>query len=69
VLPALGAIFDRAKLEAAGGEAAFLALEGPDLLAVLRSAATSSFETLAILPAILILVFGAIYLWDRTHPA
>jgi hypothetical protein len=68
VLPQLGAIFDRAKLEAAGGETAFLALEGPELLTVLRGAAATSFETLAILPAILIVVFGVIWFWDRSHP-
>ena len=67
VLPQLGAIFDRAKLEASGGEAAFAALQGDALEVVLRGAAATSFQTLAILPAILIVVFGAIVLWDRSR--
>ncbi|MGH7286860.1 MAG: MFS transporter, partial [Myxococcota bacterium] len=67
VLPELGAIFDRAKVELAGGEAAFAALGGAPLDAVLRQAAAFSFRSLALLPAVLIAVFGAIALWDRTH--
>jgi MFS family permease len=67
VLPALGSIFDDAKIAAAGGEAAFAALSGPPLETVLRHAAAESFRSLAILPAILIGVFGAIWLWDRKN--
>ncbi len=67
VLPELGAIFDRAKVELAGGEAAFAALAGAPLDAVLRQAAAFSFRSLALLPAVLIAVFGAIALWDRAH--
>lgn len=67
VLPELGAIFDRAKVELAGGEAAFAALGGAPLDAVLRQAAAFSFRSLALLPAVLIAVFGAIALWDRMH--
>jgi MFS family permease len=67
VLPELGAIFDGSKIELAGGEAAFAALSGGELAAVLREAAGVSFRSLAVLPAILIGVFGAIWLWDRTH--
>jgi predicted MFS family arabinose efflux permease len=65
VLPELGAIFDRAKLELAGSEAAFAALSGPELEAVLREAAAVSFRSLALLPAILVVVFGAIALYER----
>jgi len=67
VLPELGAIFDREKIALAGGPEAFAALSGTEALTVLREAAAISFRTLAILPAILIAVFGAIALWDRTH--
>jgi fucose permease len=67
VLPQLGAIFDAAKVELAGGEAAFAALPGPELEAVLREAAAASFRALAVLPTVLVFVFGAIWLWDRTH--
>ncbi len=72
VLPKLGAIFDEAKLELAGGEQAFATLQaagGPELDTVLARAAQTSFETNAILPAILIFVFGAIWFWDRRSKA
>jgi MFS family permease len=65
VLPALGRIFDGAKIEAAGGEAAFAELSGAALETVLARASTLSFETLAIGPAILFFVFGAIWLFER----
>jgi fucose permease len=65
VLPELGAIFDRAKLELAGGEAAFAALAGAERERVLREAAAISFRALAVLPAILVVVFGAIALAER----
>ena len=68
VLPELGAIFDRERLALAGGPEALAALGGDARDAVLRAAAQKSFETLALLPAILIAVFGAIWAWDRAHP-
>ena len=67
VLPELGAIFDRSKLALAGGPEGFAALSGSELEAVLREAAAASFRALAALPAILVVVFGAIALWDRAH--
>ena len=66
VLPELGAIFDRAKVELAGSGEAFAMLSGAELEAVLRQAAAVSFRSLALLPAILVVVFGAIGLWERT---
>jgi MFS family permease len=69
VLPQMGAIFDRTKVEVAGGAAAFKALEasgGPELERVLGLAAQMSFRYVAILPAILLVVFGAIWLHDRS---
>ncbi len=65
VLPRLGAIFDREKLAHAGGPEAFAALGEAQRAAIERSAAQVSFETLAMLPAVLIVVFGAIWAWDR----
>jgi MFS family permease len=68
VLPQMGAIFDRTKVSVAGGDAAFSALEkagGPELERVLGVAAQTSFRYVAILPAILLLVFGVIWLSDR----
>ncbi len=67
VLPKLGAIFDAKKIEAAGGAAAFDALPpGPELERVLGIAAQTSFRDVAILPAILLIVFAAIWLYDRS---
>lgn len=66
VLPKLGAIYDRAKLEAAGGEDAFAALQsGPELSRVLAHAAETSFQTVAVIPVILFFIFGAVWLVER----
>ena len=67
VLPYMGSIYDRTKIEVAGGEAAFNALRGEDLDRVLGVAAQTSFRYVAVLPAILLIVFGAIWLYDRSH--
>jgi MFS family permease len=67
VLPLMGAIFDSKKVELAGGDAAFKALpQGPELDRILGIAAQTSFRDVAILPAVLLLVFGAIWLYDRS---
>jgi len=67
VLPIMGSIFDSKKVEVAGGGAAFKALPpGPELDRILGIAAQESFRDVAILPAILLLVFGAIWLYDRS---
>jgi MFS family permease len=67
VLPAMGKIFDAKKIELAGGSAAFGALQpGPELERVLGIAAQVSFRAVAILPAILLVVFGAIWFYDRS---
>ena len=67
VLPLMGAIFDSKKVEVAGGDAAFKALQpGPELDRALGIAAQVSFRDVAILPAILLIVFGAIWLYDRS---
>ena len=66
VLPIMGSIYDAKKIEVAGGEAAFAALAaGPELERVLGIAAQTSFRAVAILPAMLLVVFGAIWLYDR----
>jgi MFS family permease len=67
VLPQMGAIFDRAKIRAAGGEQAFSALQGAKLNEALVYASQFSFRAVAILPAILLLVFGAIWLYDKSR--
>ena len=68
VLPLMGSIYDTKKVEAAGGEAAFKALQpGPELERVLGTAAQISFRDVAILPAILLIVFGGIWIYDRSR--
>lgn len=64
VLPMMGSIYDREKIELAGGEAAFNSLQGDALNTVLGGAAQASFRAVGILPAILLVVFGAIWLYD-----
>jgi MFS family permease len=69
VLPQMGAIFDRAKVELAGGQTSFSVLEkagGSELERILGIAAQRSFLYVAILPAILLVVFGAIWLYERS---
>jgi fucose permease len=66
VLPIMGTIYDSKKIEVAGGEIAFKALQsGPELERVLGIAAQTSFRAVAALPAILLIVFGGIWLYDR----
>jgi MFS family permease len=68
VLPLMGSIYDSKKLEAAGGEAAFRALQpGAELDRVLGTAAQISFRDVAILPAVLLIVFGGIWMYDRSR--
>jgi hypothetical protein len=66
VLPAMGTIFDTKKIAVAGGSAAFNALQpGPELERVLGIAAQASFRAVAVLPAVLLIVFGGIWFYDR----
>jgi len=67
VLPAMGKIFDTKKVDLAGGDAAFQALSGARLNDVLGQAAQASFRAVAVLPAILLIVFGAIWFYDRSR--
>jgi len=66
VLPAMGSIFDHKAIEVAGGETALKALTGEKLDVVKGVAAQASFSAVAILPAVLLVVFGAIWLYDRS---
>jgi fucose permease len=59
VLPWMGSIFDQTKIKLAGGEEA--------LNEVLGLAAQKSFQMVAILPALLLVVFGGIWLYDRAR--
>jgi MFS family permease len=66
VLPWMGGIMDRKAIEIAGSEAAYKALGGAELERVRALAAPASFQAVAVLPAILLIVFGAIWLYDRS---
>ena len=63
-MPIMGRIYDSAKIEAAGGLEAFNALSGDELNDVLVVASQTSFRSVALLPLILLLVFGAIWIYD-----
>lgn len=67
VLPRLGAIYDTAKLDKAGGEAAFAALQPgtPAMHEVLAHAAEVSFKTISVIPVALFFIFGAVWLIER----
>jgi hypothetical protein len=70
VLPEIGKIYDKAKLKAAGGEEAFAALQpGPQLQQVLAYAAERSFQAIAIIPLILFVIFGVVWLIERRNRA
>jgi MFS family permease len=66
VLPYLGAVYDKAKLAAAGGDANLAAnAQGPQLHDILTAAAAASFRTAALIPLCLIVIFIAIAAADR----
>jgi hypothetical protein len=70
VLPEIGKIYDRAKLEAAGGAGNFAALQpGPELQRVLAYAAEQSFQVIAIIPVALFFIFGVVWLVERRYAA
>ena len=66
VLPTLGAIYDRAKLAAAHGDAQLAAsAQGQELHDILTAAAAASFRAVALIPLCLIVIFSLIALADR----
>ena len=67
VLPAMGRIMDSKAIQITGSEAAYKALQGDELDRVRALAAPASFQAVAILPAILLVVFGAIWFYDRSR--
>jgi len=65
VLPKMGAIFDNARAEAAGG-ADKLATLSPDMMAeVTRFASVESFQAVAVVPLVILPVFGVIWAYDK----
>jgi MFS family permease len=65
VLPWIGGIFDRAKLEAAGGVDRLAGLSGAELAEVMRVASVESFQAVAWIPLFLLPIFGFIWWRDR----
>jgi MFS family permease len=65
VLPELGAIYDSALATAAGGKDNIATLAPDALAAAQATAAKASFEVIAYLPAILVVIFGLIVLLEK----
>ncbi len=65
VLPQMGAIYDAAKIEAAGSVQALEYLSGDALIAVTRYASVESFQSIAIVPLILLPIFGFVWWRER----
>ena len=65
VLPRMGAIFDSAKAEAAGGAEQLAGLSPEAMTEVIRFASVESFQAVAIVPLLLLPVFGLIWVMDR----
>ena len=65
VLPQMGAIFDSAKAEYAGGADKLAALSPEAMAEAVRYASVESFQSVAIVPFLLLPVFGIIWLYDR----
>jgi hypothetical protein len=69
VLPRMGAIFDNARAEAAGGAEMLSGLSAEALAEVTRYASVASFQAVAYVPLVLLPVFGAIWIYDRRRQA
>ncbi|WP_321893840.1 MFS transporter [Paraburkholderia tropica] len=72
LMPVFGALFDRARIHAAGGEAAFKALtpSSPAFDHAMVAAATSIFQWAAVMPALTLVFFAALRWHDsrrRSH--
>jgi len=65
VLPQMGAIFDSARAEAAGGVENLATLSPQAMAEVVRYASVESFQAVAIVPIFLLPVFAAIWVYDR----
>ncbi len=65
VLPQMGAIFDSAKVEAAGGADKLATLSPEAMQEAIRYASVESFQSVAFMPLLLLPVFGLIWLTDR----
>lgn len=67
VLPRMGASFDAAKAQAAGGAEQLASLSPEAMEAVVRYASVESFQSVAYIPLLLLPVFGVIWLADHRN--
>lgn len=69
VLPKLGEIYDNAKLAKAGSKEALEAMQPgtPEMHNVLAYAAETSFQTIAIIPVVLFVIFGLVWFFERNR--
>ncbi len=67
VLPQMGAIFDNAKAQAAGGADKLATLAPEAMSEVIRYASVESFQAVSYVPLILLPVFGLIWLVDKRN--
>jgi hypothetical protein len=67
VLPALGRIYDNAKISIAGGADAFAKLTEEQQRPILAQAGQLSFRYVSLVPVILLFIFGAIWFYDRSR--
>jgi len=65
VLPQMGAIFDSAKTQAAGGADKLAMLSPEAMQEVIRYASVESFQSVAFVPLLLLPVFGLVWLFDH----
>lgn len=68
-LPIMGRIFDNARVEAAGGLARLQQLSAAELGDVTRLASIESFQAAAVIPLMLLPIFGLIWWHDRRKRA
>jgi hypothetical protein len=61
----MGGIFDSARIAAAGGLEQLERLSAAQLAEVTRLASIESFQAVAVIPLVLLPVFGLIWLHDR----
>jgi MFS family permease len=65
VLPKLGALYDTAKIELAGGQAQLATLSTEALREIENMAASESFATVALVPVVLLVFFAVLWFSER----
>ena len=67
VLPALGRIYDNAKISIAGGAEVFAKMTAEQQKPILAQAGQLSFKYVSMVPLVLLVIFGAIWFYDRSR--